>query len=87
MDINACSARPGRMCACRAVFGSDFRIFILALCVDLIVLPFGIHTEIPLVVGKMFEHMLVGNRKCPVVPVSAMACCEFDPYCVFAVWM
>ena len=62
----------GKMCASLAGRGSC-GIWSWPVCVDLILLPSGIVATIPCGLLLLLEIGVVGIRKCPVQPVSAMA--------------
>ena len=64
---------PGNTCAARAESGSDGR-FNVAVCVLVIISPFGRDTEMPLFVGQMSRSTAASVRaiKLAVVQVSAL---------------
>ena len=64
--------RFGKRCACRAAIGRCGRSS-KAVCVDVIVAPFGSLTVIPCVVRFLLVHGLFICRKWPVHPESANA--------------
>ena len=65
--------RPGNMCAARADSGSEGR-FNVAVCVLVIMSPFGRATDMPLLVGHISNRTAASGSaiKFPVVPVSAL---------------
>ena len=71
MEINAWLASCGNMWACLAD-GGNIGMSNSASWVDWMVVPSGSITEMLLFVGVLLMQWLLGNRKWPVVPVSAI---------------
>jgi hypothetical protein len=71
-ESNECCAKPGRICASLAACGKE-GIFKVAVCVDVIVSPFGRRTSNGVVVDFLLEHLVFARRKCDVYPESKSA--------------
>ena len=71
-DINAVFLRSGK----RWIVRADLEILFKGnnpVCVDWMMDPFGMLTEMVFLVSCILVHGVVNNPKCPVVPVSRMA--------------